>query len=155
MSIKKISGRRKRKRMLPHIERNILSLTTINHFKLVQKFELRINSITKNDFAKTLQIRHSIRKKKKWLLRARFSSQIDEFIHYSTIHNTEVINSETHSKIESTRHILWCHLRHFRLIIDYIRHEIFFIEFIFVRMKSVCLDAVHLFRSKKTTENLE
>ena len=155
MSIEKISERRKRKRMLLYIKRSVLSLTTIDYFKFVQKFELKINSITEDDFVKTLQIRHSIWKKKKWFFRARFFSQIDEFIYYSIIHNTEMINSETHSKIELIQHILWCHLRHFHLIIDHIKHKIFLIELIFVCMKSVCFDAVHSFHSKKAIENLE
>ena len=63
--IKKVNEKRKLKRMLLHIEKNVLSLTTINHFEFVQKFELKINSIKKNCFVKTLQIRHLIRKKMK------------------------------------------------------------------------------------------
>ena len=81
MSIEKISERRKRRRMLLHIKKNVLSLTTIDHFKLIQKLELKINSIKKNGFAKTSQIRHSIRKKMKELLQASCSSHVDEFVY--------------------------------------------------------------------------
>ena len=60
ISIKKINERRKLRKMLLYIEKNVLSLTTINHFKFVQKFKLKINSIKKDCFVKTLQIRHLI-----------------------------------------------------------------------------------------------
>ena len=50
-------------------------------------------------------------------------------------------------KIESIRHLLWCHLRHFSSVIANIKDMKFFIEFIFVCMKSVCLNAVNLFSS--------
>ena len=65
ISIKKISERRKFRKMLSHIKRSVLSLITINHFKLVQKFELKINLIKKDCFVKTLQIHHLIQKKMK------------------------------------------------------------------------------------------
>ena len=101
ISIEKISGKRKLRRMLSHIKRNVLSLTTINHFKLIQKFELKINLIKKDCFAKTLQIRHSIRKKMKWFFRASFSSQVDKIVHYSTFYNIkdrQLTNNEKHKK---------------------------------------------------------
>ena len=99
MSIEKINKRRKRRRMLSHMRKNVLSLTTINHFKLVQKFELKINSIKKDCLVKTSQIRHSIQKKMKRFLRTSCFSYVDKFVHYLTIHNTEnhqLTNSETH-----------------------------------------------------------
>ena len=65
ISIEKASGRRKLRRMLPHIGRGVLPLATVGHSKLVQKSGLRINPTKEDCFAKTLQIRHSIRKKMK------------------------------------------------------------------------------------------
>ena len=58
--IEKINERRKFRKMLLHIKKNVLSLTTIDHFKFIQKFELKINLIKKDCFVKTLQIHHLI-----------------------------------------------------------------------------------------------
>ena len=155
MSIEKISGRRKRRRMLLHMRKNVLSSTTINHFKFVQKLELKINSIKKDCFVKTSQIRYSIRKKMKRFLRASCFSHVDKFVHYSTIHNTEdhqLTNNETHQRIETTRHISWCHLRHFRFIVDHIKHEFFFSSnlYSFIWKASVSTLFTHFVRKKQS-----